>query len=850
MKIQLSRFLCIILSILLLSAWLISCDQTPTPSESDSNATPDTEEPSVSGCAHNYQIMPGQAASCEEDGYTEHRFCLNCHEIDGYTVIPGGHNYQSIAGTDATCTRNGYTSHRVCRRCGHKDGYTVIVGEHDYVDIPEKPATPTSFGYTAHKKCTVCGKKEGYEELKDAHVHRLTESSAGEHDPLFMHCTCGFAAVTDLRSRPLIDQLGERQYEQFLRLYNLFKHREAFCELDISAAEYDLFYQLLQGQCPELFLLEYQNAAPIAFYDDAGRVYRAEWNPACMSDTDYAKACEIMLDTLFTWEADCRGLSDAEKVQYLVHWLVENTDFVTIGTHVRSLYGALIEKEIACVGYAQVLSWALNSFGIPCMSVGGVVGDEGHMWNLVQLNGDWYQVDAGWNYVNIHGTNYSSDAYVNVTDADLRIGSTRVYYNVYAECGIQIPVCRANEQSLARLHGHYVDSPGSVSAAFRSALIRACQNGEDTFTLICNSPTTQDAIYTHAQNASDVAQANGVKIYWFTRGHDNRTNIYYVTVLLARPNQSSVTFTAAKPQPNVGYKLALSQNQNGQTVFFSGSVTEKYLSTVADPNRATDVFYKPVDGGFRLWFMDGYLKKYIDIVSTGAGTAQAIVSLTPTAVFRFDQATSAIVTTLDGKDFWLGTYNNHPTIGACNISYISGNHAGNIHVSQFPAQLVTVDGMPPNTMDEPPIPQAHGTAYTLQMQQNILGKVLYFSGKHNGHFLASTTARSASPSIYMEVTDGGVHLYYLWGENKLYLNVQGFSNRGVSLLLRPTPGAPFTYNDALGVYTVRMYDAEYYLGSYNSYDNFSLSNVQYISGANASKVDVSQFPARLVPNNR
>jgi len=720
---------------------------------------------------------------------------------------------------------------------------------HEYVIVPEKPATEFETGHSEYKECSVCGNVEGYEVLEATHRHKLTEAAEGEKNPLFYSCKCGFSVISDLRSRPLIDQLSEEQYGEFLKLYNMFKNRESSCELKISVEEYKLFYNLIQGQCPEIFLLEYQNAAPTFYYTDVNGVVgegRVEWNPDCMSQEKYTSACDIMAETFIEWEKACRDLPDAEKIRYMVEWMVENTEFETIGTNVRSLYGGIIERKIACVGYAQILSWTMNNFGVPCISVAGLAGDEGHMWNLVKLDGEWYQVDAGWNYVNVNGTNYSHNGYVNVSDKELMIGTARTYYDFYENCGVRLPTCTATEQNIARLSGYFVEVSNGAGAAFDAAVAQACERGDDIFTLVCNSQNVQNAILSYAQGAEKVLKSNGIKRTWIVSGHDDRTNIYFVSVLMSRPNRDEFSVTSADKQESIGYKLAIEQNENGQTVFFSGKTTDKYLSTVADPDRATDVFYKEVDGGFRLWFMDGFLKKYVDIAISEDGKAYATASLTPTAIFRIDGATGAIVADIGGETYWLGTYNEHSTIGANKIGYISGGNEGKIGVSQFPARLVSIDGREPVLMNEPPIPKGEGSAYKLVMEQKKLGKTLYFQGWRTRNFPASTMDREASPNIYLEEVDGGYQLYYLWGENKMYINVQGFEGKGVSVQLRDEPGEAFTYNETLGLYTVNMYGTDYYLGCYGEYDNFSLNDIKYITGENAYQIGVTQFPAYLV----
>lgn len=40
----------------------------------------------------------------------------------------------------------------------------------------------------------------------------------------------------------------------------------------------------------------------------------------------------------------------------------------------------------------------LNELNVPCdIEVGECINGGGHAWNLVQLDGEWYQMDVTWN---------------------------------------------------------------------------------------------------------------------------------------------------------------------------------------------------------------------------------------------------------------------------------------------------------------------------------------------------------------------------------------------------------------------------------------------------------------------
>lgn len=73
---------------------------------------------------------------------------------------------------------------------------------------------------------------------------------------------------------------------------------------------------------------------------------------------------------------------------------VENTDD---GWEEFTVYGALVNGSSVCEGYAHAMCLLLNKVGLECYYVNGYGENEPHMWNSVQVDGNWYHVDATWN---------------------------------------------------------------------------------------------------------------------------------------------------------------------------------------------------------------------------------------------------------------------------------------------------------------------------------------------------------------------------------------------------------------------------------------------------------------------
>ncbi len=79
-------------------------------------------------------------------------------------------------------------------------------------------------------------------------------------------------------------------------------------------------------------------------------------------------------------------------------------------------YGALVQKKAVCNGYAQAMALLLNCLGIENEIVTGWGADELHAWNIVNLDGQWYQLDVTWNDALPDTGEDVKHKYFNVTD--------------------------------------------------------------------------------------------------------------------------------------------------------------------------------------------------------------------------------------------------------------------------------------------------------------------------------------------------------------------------------------------------------------------------------------------------
>ena len=83
--------------------------------------------------------------------------------------------------------------------------------------------------------------------------------------------------------------------------------------------------------------------------------------------------------------------TDYDKIYAAHEYLRSRSSYNDNGSYmVQTAYGALVNKEAVCEGYAKAYKLLLNAMGIEC----DVVINAEHAWNVVQLEGKWYLVDV------------------------------------------------------------------------------------------------------------------------------------------------------------------------------------------------------------------------------------------------------------------------------------------------------------------------------------------------------------------------------------------------------------------------------------------------------------------------
>lgn len=95
---------------------------------------------------------------------------------------------------------------------------------------------------------------------------------------------------------------------------------------------------------------------------------------------------------------DLESKSDYQKIKTIHDYIVNLVSYDKTLTK-YSAYNALVDKSSTCQGYALLTYKMLTEAGIPCRIITGTAGTKNpvsHAWNLVKLQGKWYNLDTTW----------------------------------------------------------------------------------------------------------------------------------------------------------------------------------------------------------------------------------------------------------------------------------------------------------------------------------------------------------------------------------------------------------------------------------------------------------------------
>ena len=229
---------------------------------------------------------------------------------------------------------------------------------------------------------------------------------------LFVICSNDFFSKEPGEIRKLREQevqkTDEDQYQEYYfkllsedeqRIYRQMLNgiRERQNEFYLTSADEDVIskvYHALLKDHPELFWVHNREEVYTTSYK--GTDY-CRFSPGyTYTEQEISEILTEMQNAVNEVNAEItQNASDYDKVKMIYTYLIDHTEYEASDDD-QNIAGVFWKKKAVCAGYARAVQYLLEQLGIPCIYVEGSArdSDEGHAWNIVKINGQYYYVDA------------------------------------------------------------------------------------------------------------------------------------------------------------------------------------------------------------------------------------------------------------------------------------------------------------------------------------------------------------------------------------------------------------------------------------------------------------------------